>query len=260
MPPSNPPSESGFKYYTLRTLTLLKTWWLALPVASSLTILICTLATVFDATRFFYDMGVCPGLIVRHTWPNIYHLLTAQWFHQNISTTLLNVLFFPPLNKMLETQRGSLHSVNFVLVVGFLGSAVYVGVEALGYVLWGRESCMGGLGAVMYALLTVEANEKAGAFKTRRIFGIPLPGALYPWLLLILSKLILDSPFIYNLSGILVGLLYYIGALKFLFVPGRAWRWVEQRAPVRWIAKSGAFVRTPEESVALPTTVDDVEG
>lgn len=69
---------------------------------------------------------------------------------------------------MLESQKGTLHTLNFVLVMGVVSSSIYVLVVLPVWGIMGGDWCMGGLGSLMYALMTIEANEKAGVFKTRR--------------------------------------------------------------------------------------------
>ncbi|KAJ3152305.1 Rhomboid- protein 4 [Geranomyces variabilis] len=247
----------GFKFYSVEGARFVKKWYLALPVGSAIVVLACVTASLVDAARGFTDFadfGICPPAFIRHPFPAFYPLFTAPLFHQSIGSMLINLLFFPPVNAMLERQRGTLHALNYFLVVGFICTAVYVGVVMPVWAVRGGTWCIGGLGAIMYSLVTVESNEKAGVFKTRRIFGIPLIGAMYPWILLVLSWLLFPgSPFLYNLAGIFAGILYHIGALKFLFLPTRALAWIEDtRAGSACVSLFGsAYVEAPR-AVALP--------
>ncbi|KND03069.1 uncharacterized protein SPPG_02134 [Spizellomyces punctatus DAOM BR117] len=248
---------SAVGYYSIETLKFIKKWYLSLPLSSAVTVLTCVTLSIVNVARGSPDVGLCPNLILSSPLSNIYHLLTVPFLHSSIVTLLLNLLFFPPLNKMLETQRGTLHSMNFVVIVGIVTGLLYVLVVipfwAVGIKV---DWCIGGLNGLMYALMTVEANQKVGVFKTRRIFGVPLPGAIYPWILLVLSKLFFTaSPFFYNLAGILGGILYHIGALKFFFIPDQALVYIETSRALRWLETWEAFVPTPS-SVSLPTTDD----
>ncbi|KAJ3016349.1 hypothetical protein HKX48_004068 [Thoreauomyces humboldtii] len=249
------------KYYALETLLFIKKWYLSLPLASATVVMVTLLASIIDALRGFSDftdLGVCPPYMFKHFLSDFYHLVTATLFHQTIASLLLNLLFFPPLNKMLETQRGTLHSLNFVICVSLVANIIYSIIIMPVYAIFGGVRCIGGLGAVMYALAAVEANEKAGVFKTRRIFGVPLPGAIYPWLVLVLSWAIFGSPFFYNLAGILAGLLYHLGVLKFLLLPERALLYLESVPPVRYFADWNSFIRV-EASVSLPSDAGDLD-
>ncbi|KAJ3159941.1 hypothetical protein HDU86_001205 [Geranomyces michiganensis] len=254
----------GFKFYAVESARFVRKWYLALPLGSAIVVLACVAASLIDAARGFTDFadfGICPPAFIRHPFPEFYPLFTAPLFHQSIGAMLVNLLFFPPVNAMLERQRGTLHALNYFLVVGFVCTAVYVLLVMPIWALRGGTWCIGGLGAIMYSLVAVEANEKAGVFKTRRVFGIPLPGALYPWLLLVLSWIVFPgSPFLYNLAGILAGILYHVGVLKFLFLPPRALVWIEDTRAGSAVTRlvGAAYIEAPR-AVALPIT-DDASG
>ncbi|KAI9106307.1 hypothetical protein DFS34DRAFT_602992 [Phlyctochytrium arcticum] len=247
--------------YLVTVLRFIQKWYLSLPLATGFLVfqaVASTLGNKFIASP--PSPGFCPTQLGVDPW---YHfipsLLASSAVHLSFATLFLNMLFFPPLLAVLERQRGTLHALQFGFVLGPVCAILYglvayplarmgVGLSA-GEHAW----CVGGMNSIMYALIAVEANAKAGVFKTRRIFGIPLPGAMYPWLLLVLSWWFFSgSPFIFNMVGIFAGILYHLGALDFLILADKWQIKLERTRPFQMLARWDAFIPTPS-SVQLPT-------
>ncbi|KAI8608062.1 hypothetical protein BC830DRAFT_1234252 [Chytriomyces sp. MP71] len=220
-------------------------WYGKLPLGAGLVVATAT------ALQFINTFVTVPGCFAgAGFWAapfsaiyNIFmsHLLHTGWIH-----LIFNILAFTPFAGYQERQMGTYPFLHFLLLLAFTTSIVYFTlVFVVGFVfssVW--QACVAGLSGIVFALIAVEANK--GVMAEQDFFGFKVPGALFPWFLLVITQILfMSASFFGHLAGILAGLLFARGYLD-IFIPSRSsFSRVEENPFLGGLARFPAYVQVP---------------
>lgn len=152
-------------------------------------------------------------------WREYERLILSAFEHGDDIHLYYNMLSFLAKGRTLERHFGSPYFAYLLGVFTLLTSVTYVGLEVLISELLHDyqhyKTCAIGFSGVIFALkvLTTSYWETG----QRRYFGIRVPGKYAVWAELIAIQLMVpNASFVGHLAGILVGVCYTQGPLKFL--------------------------------------------
>ncbi|KAI9205916.1 uncharacterized protein BJ171DRAFT_598103 [Polychytrium aggregatum] len=258
--------------YRDAVVAFIRRWYFSLPLATSvLALVVCilhVLAMVLPLDPPLFEL-VClsPQKWLLHSESftdgliNSYRLFTYSFFHSGILPLLMNLVGFIPLGSLFERQVGTVQFVHLSVVMAAVNGVCYtlLMVPFMLIVPKWSEACFSGLSSLVMIYISLEANRKSGVFQTRRWFGVPVPGAIYPWFLLIATQIIFpQSAFFGNLSGILVGIIYSLGYLNPLHFPFWVITWIESLWIMSPLCSLESYVQLPGK-IVLPTFYDDLD-
>ncbi|KAJ3177503.1 hypothetical protein HDU85_005872 [Gaertneriomyces sp. JEL0708] len=147
-------------------------WYFSLPPATAFIILVCValqIGNIVTGWGLRSTMCLAPVQLILHPITNAHRPFSSIFIHPSGLYLIFNLLFFAPCGKLLEGQQGTLGALQAIIQIGVVANWIYVLLLGLpGLVLASIGSdCRSGLNAVMYALMTVEANRGA-LIQTRR--------------------------------------------------------------------------------------------
>lgn len=182
-----------------------------LPLAvRAVLVLCCSLFALQVLLGWPGTTHVCHWLAAETSGRQLYRLGTSAWFHVDSVHLLFNMLAWcslaPPLERELGTLAFTWQTVVFMLagnlvsgVLIFLASATFAPQLVASH-------CEVGLSGVLFALIVLHAQRSVSAYVYW--WGAPVfPVALYPWVLLGLTQLLMPGnvSFVGHLAGMLVG-------------------------------------------------------
>lgn len=147
----------------------------------------------------------------------LWRLITSATFHAGLLHLAFNMMAFFPMGTSLERALGSFHLTWLILILIFLGDALYIAFSYLAYFVGFPmllSHCAVGFSGVIFGLIPLDVRASGGA--QRSIFGLfTVPAIAYPWVLLVLWQLLVpQSSFLGHISGLAIGQLYSMGLLK----------------------------------------------
>eukprot|EP00850_Spirogloea_muscicola_P023410 SM000354S13405 [mRNA] locus=s354:3622:6545:- [translate_table: standard] len=196
------------------------------------------------------DYLVCfspDSLIVR--W-QAYRVLTSVVVHVGVLHLVFNMAALAPTGSDLERALGSVRYLHALLLFCFTNAAVHTVLAYAGSLLplpllQLPYECSAGFSGVLFALIVVEGQ--LSGFQSRR----------YPWALLVIFQLALrDVSLLGHLSGILSGLAYSRGLLKFALLSPETVSSIESSRNLEPLVRRPSFIIGGTTAVAgpLPST------
>ena len=152
-------------------------------------------------------------------WREYERLVLSAFEHADDLHLYYNMLSFLSKGRTLERHFGSPYFAYLLSVFTVLTSATYVGLEVLlSELLHDKQhykTCAIGFSGVIFALKVLTTSYWESGH--RRYFGIRVPGKYAVWVELIAIQLMVpNTSFVGHLAGILVGVAYTQGPLKFI--------------------------------------------
>ncbi|KAJ3400020.1 hypothetical protein HDU80_007351 [Chytriomyces hyalinus] len=227
-------------------------WYGKLPLGVGIVIGVCT---AFQLLGLFVTVGQCfsgsafwLAPVSRAATLFLSHFLHTGWLH-----FIFNMLSFAPFGGYQERNMGTYPFLHFTLLLAVTCSVVYFAIAFVVGIVWSTiwTQCVAGLSGIIFALISLEANR--GEMQTQDFFGIKVPGAMFPWVLLVVTQfLIPGAAFFGHLAGILTGILHARGFLD-AFVPGPdTFSRLESAPFFGGLSRYSAYVGQPG-SISLPT-------
>ncbi|KAI8999335.1 hypothetical protein BC832DRAFT_222295 [Gaertneriomyces semiglobifer] len=138
---------------------------------------------------------------------NLPRLFGNQFLHGGLLHLAFNAVPFAGLGKQLERNVGSFQFMHLIFILTLIGSLIHVLLGAVvGLFASSWAGCSVGLGGLIFAFFTIEANTESRIFTPRRIASWTIPGAVYPFIaLIIIAVLTAGASFLSHLAGILAG-------------------------------------------------------
>lgn len=164
-------------------------------------------------------VSVCLSAQAVLKWKEYERLVLSAFEHGDDIHLYYNMLSFLAKGRTLELHFGSPYFAYLLGVFTVLTSVTYVGIEVLlTEILDDRQyykSCAIGFSGVIFALKVLTTAYWETGY--RRYFGIRVSGKYAVWLELVAIQLMVpNASFAGHLAGILVGVSYTQGPLKFL--------------------------------------------
>ncbi|KAJ3307194.1 hypothetical protein HDU76_004684 [Blyttiomyces sp. JEL0837] len=218
-------------------------WYGKLPFATGAIIAVCSVIEIINLITLHVIPGCLSGSAL--SFLRLYTLISHVFFHAGIIHLLLNILTFAPLAGVREKAMGTFSFLNLFFVLCIATSLVYLFLTFL-------------VGFVFSSLWKV-------------LFGVTIPGAVWPWLLLVVTQILFPSAsFFGHLSGVLVGILYSQHVLDFALLPPSTMTKLEQSSFFAWAVSFPGFIQQPGAivlpgsfptgaSAAIPTTSEGGE-
>ncbi|KAJ3426963.1 rhomboid-like protein [Anaeramoeba flamelloides] len=234
------------------------------PFISRMIMIICITLYIIGIFVEIPAFKICmiPSLITSSI-VNVYRVFTFPFFHGGFLHLLFNMMSFRGMAMSLENIIGSVNmfflTLIFIVFDGIVGYLLSYGCATI--LNWDApyENCLVGFSGVIFGMVVIET--KLSKQKTRSIFGfVTVPNKYYPWILLIVLQLLLQSvSFVGHLSGLLVGYLYTFGKFNCLFLSPKNLQRVESK--MEKISNSNNFIRggtaTLFQDNAIPDTTDN---
>ncbi|KAI9333118.1 hypothetical protein BDR26DRAFT_868614 [Obelidium mucronatum] len=227
-------------------------WYGKMPLGGGLVVGVCTGLQVFNT------VVTVPGCLSGAAWlgapfSQLYTLFMSHFLHTGWFHLLFNMLAFAPFAGYQERNMGTYPLLHIILLLCATTSIIYIALTFVAGILFKGlwTGCVAGLSGVIFALISLEANK--GDLQTQDFFGVKVPGAMFPWFLLIVTQfMFMSSSFFGHLSGILAGVLYSQGVLD-KFFPGPAYfHRLESTPALSFFHGFPTFVPQPG-GVSLPT-------
>ena len=164
--------------------------------------------------------SVCLSAQAILKWKEYERLVLSAFEHGDDIHLYYNMLSFLSKGRSLEQHFGSPYFAYLLAVFTVLTSGAYVGLEVLATELTGDrqhyKTCAIGFSGVIFALKVLTTHYwETGQY--RRYFGIRVSGKYAVWLELVAIQLMVpNASFVGHLAGILVGVAYTQGPLKFI--------------------------------------------
>lgn len=164
--------------------------------------------------------SVCLSAQAILKWKEYERLLLSAFEHGDDIHLYYNMLSFLSKGRTLERHFGSPYFAYLLTIFTLMTSATYVGLEVLATELTGDKqhykTCAIGFSGVIFALKVLTTHYwETGRY--RRYFGLRVAGKYAVWVeLLTIQLMVPNASFVGHLAGILVGLAYTQGPLKFL--------------------------------------------
>ncbi|KAI8845672.1 hypothetical protein BJ741DRAFT_585498 [Chytriomyces cf. hyalinus JEL632] len=227
-------------------------WYGKLPLGVGIVIGVCTAFQLFGlfvtVDQCFSGSAFWLAPVSRAATLFLSHFLHTGWLH-----FILNMLSFAPFAGYQERNMGTYPFLHFTLLLAATCSVVYFAIAFVVGIVWSTiwTQCVAGLSGIIFALISLEANR--GEMQTQDFFGIKVPGAMFPWVLLVVTQfLIPGAAFFGHLAGILTGILHARGFLD-AFVPGPdTFSRLESAPFFGGLSRYSAYVGQPG-SISLPT-------
>lgn len=236
----------------------IKAFYLSLPlgVASVLASVVVLQTINFVA---FYTLPGClsgelvfsSGFLIR-----VFTLLSNAFLHTGWSHLLVNMISFAPLAGSLERSIGTLPFFHLILVIIVCNSVIQLFLSFFASFLlksfW--TSCSQGLSGVIFALFAAEFNK--GDATGFIVFGTPIPGFAWPWILLIATQILFRNVSLFgHMAGIVVGTAYARDWIA-PFIPSNPYfTYIEESRLVSWMARIPSYVHMPGV-IALPSAFE----
>mmetsp|Transcript_17641 Transcript_17641/g.29642 ORF Transcript_17641/g.29642 Transcript_17641/m.29642 type:complete len:237 (-) Transcript_17641:854-1564(-) len=203
-------------------------WYRSLPLVTRYVFTTCVSVQVIAVLVGFDAFGrVCmsPFYFARNF--QVYRALTSVVFHGGILHIAFNMLAFVPLGSSLERAIGSIHYFYTILIFCLFAACLHAlaGYAVALNPLLPQPSelyrCSIGLSGVIFGLIVVDTS--MSGLESRSIFGLfMVPAKYYPWALLVLFQLLMPNvSFLGHLSGLLAGLAYVHGMLRWIVLSQR---------------------------------------
>ncbi|BFZ06619.1 hypothetical protein BsWGS_09658 [Bradybaena similaris] len=181
-----------------------------------------TLALIVGQTAIFLDMfpkyfptleNVClsPFMVYQHKeWQRLILGALSHGSDMHLYYNMISLLY---KGTLLEKRFGTVYFVYLISIFTALTGVVYIGLELL---LGNILSCAVGFSGVLFAIKVLTTHYAPN--EPTRLFGfIPVPSKHIYWAeLLLIQLLVPNASFIGHLAGILVGVAYIWGPLRFL--------------------------------------------
>ncbi len=162
-------------------------------------------------------------------------LLYSAFTHGSDAHLYYNMVSFMWKAATLEGKFGSAYFFYMTSVFTVLTGGLYVAIGVVMNALFNEwsymESCAVGFSGVIFALKVVTTHLQPPGMSS--VMGIPFPSRIACWAeLVLISVLVPNASFVGHLAGILVGLAFVWGPLKFVMdIPWQLVNSVVPRAP-----------------------------
>ncbi|XP_059145470.1 rhomboid-related protein 4-like isoform X2 [Physella acuta] len=185
-----------------------------------------TLALMAGQTAIFLDffpqhfpspMSVCVSSYLVYYHKDWMRMIKSTFVHGDDMHLYFNMLSLLYKGTLLEKYFGSLYFAYLIAVFSAVTSSTYVGIGLLlGHIQQSYlMSCAVGFSGVLFALKVLVTHYSPASVKV--IYGIPFNTKYVYWVELVLIQMAApNASFVGHLAGILVGLAYVKGPLKFL--------------------------------------------
>ncbi|CAG5124541.1 unnamed protein product [Candidula unifasciata] len=180
-----------------------------------------TLALIVGQTAIFLDMfpklfptvdTVCLNPFMVYHNKEWRRLVLGALSHGSDMHLYYNMLSLFYKGSWLEKRFGTVYFVYLISIFTVLTSIVYIGLELL---LGNMLSCAVGFSGVLFAIKVLTTHYSPNE-PTRLLGFIPVPSKHIYWAeLLLIQMLVPNASFVGHLAGILVGLAYIWGPLRF---------------------------------------------
>lgn len=163
--------------------------------------------------------SVCLSAQAVLKWKEYERLILSALEHGDDIHLYYNMLSFLSKGRSLEQHYGSFYFIYLLSCFTFLTSGTYVGLEVLISELTGDKlhykTCAIGFSGVIFALKVLTTHYWESGY--RRYFGIRVSGKYAVWLELVAIQLMVpNASFVGHLAGVIVGVMYTQGPLKFI--------------------------------------------
>lgn len=179
--------------------------------------------------------SVCLSAQAVLKWKEYERLFLAAFEHGDDIHLYYNMLSFLAKGRTLEKHFGSPYFAYLLGVFTALTSITYVGLEVLLCEIFDDKqyykTCAIGFSGVIFALKVLTTHYWETGH--RRYFGVRISGKYAVWVeLLAIQLMVPNASFVGHLAGILVGVMYTQGPLKFIMdLPLKALQTREERRP-----------------------------
>ncbi|KAI8846419.1 hypothetical protein BC829DRAFT_445333 [Chytridium lagenaria] len=205
-----------------------------------------TLVSVIIEVVNFFTLHVLPGclsgsLLFGNPILRVFTLVANYFLHPGIITLIISLILFIPLGSMFERRLGSISFLyHFFVVLGIPMAIIYLVLIYFASFtissLW-MTNCAEGLLPMAFAFITVECFQTS--FRWWRIHGLALLGVYFLTFFPFIGP---DIFLIYNIAGILTGLIYSLGFLNILVPKSTFFTSLEDSALCSWMLKFPTFV------------------
>lgn len=195
--------------------------------------------TVFDQS-FIYYITLNPYLVLEKY--ELWRLFTSQFFHLDIMHILMNMMTFYQLGNVFENKVGTISFFYHIFVFGLLANLLFVGVAWFMLVGGDKNSYYGsaaGFSGVLFSLMEIDNSMSEGG--QRSVFGLFLvPTQFYSWVMLLFTSILLPNvSLLGHASGLVIGLLYRLGLLKWMTPSSGFFSWIEHKLCCCCLRSSG---------------------
>lgn len=163
--------------------------------------------------------SVCLSAQAILKWKEYERLILSALEHGDDIHLYYNMLSFLSKGRSLEQHYGSFYFIYLLSCFTFLTGGTYVGLEVLISELTGDKhhykTCAIGFSGVIFALKVLTTHYWETGY--RRYFGLRVSGKYAVWLeLMAIQLMVPNASFVGHLAGIIVGVMYTQGPLKFI--------------------------------------------
>eukprot|EP00742_Colponemidia_sp_Colp-10_P008553 GILJ01009270.1.p1 GENE.GILJ01009270.1~~GILJ01009270.1.p1 ORF type:complete len:330 (+),score=11.71 GILJ01009270.1:42-1031(+) len=222
----------------------------SIPLGTRLIVIVCLFIHVFVFLMgiSIYDVAFCPGFVIEYH--QYYRLVLAVFSHGSALHIFMNMLSFLYLGAMVEPKMGTLGFVISSVVMGVLSTSLITIGDHLLFLAFPSYfdrigHCMVGFSGVIFSFCVLDGYVSDA--NSRVLFGFQIPVALYPWVLLFISQIIVpNASFLGHFLGIVMGFGLVYGFVGF-FLPLPSWcRWLEDLSCLSWLKRYEPFKGTPD--------------
>ncbi|KAH0508692.1 Rhomboid domain-containing protein 2 [Microtus ochrogaster] len=187
-------------------------FWCSYPEVPSATFFTALLSLLVSGPRLFLlqPPQAPSGLSLRsealRNW-QVYRLVTYIFVYENPVSLLCGAIIIWRFAGNFERTVGTVRHCFFTFIFTVSSAIIYLSFESVSSLSkLGEVEDARGFTPVAFAMLGVTSVRSR--MRRALVFGVVVPSALVPWLLLCASWLIPQTSFLSNVSGLLIGLSY----------------------------------------------------
>jgi len=184
----------------------------------------------------------------------VWRIITAPFFHGDILHIAMNMLTFTQLGVTFERTVGTCSFFYHVFIFAILSNILYILIAGFMYIGGRLNEWTGsaiGFSGVLFCLMVIDNAASGGS--ERSVFGLFLvPTEYYPWVMLVLTSLILPHvSLLGHASGLIIGLIYQSGVLNWI-IPSSSFFISLERKLCGCCIQSNGYIASDGERQAPP--------